>query len=326
MDPLTHFLTGIVLSRAGLNRVSPQARWVVPLAAMAPDVDVVASIWGSETYLAWHRQWTHSLAALPLVAALPVALAAAVCRRRALWWRTWLAALPAVALHDGLDLFNSYGVRLFLPFSKAWISWDLFAIVDLWLWSVLLLAVLGPMLGSLVSREIGARGGAGRSAAFLALAFLIAWGGLRWLLHARAMEMLESRIYQGEVARRIAALPSAANPLLWRGIVETSAFYAIAEVNLLEEFDPTAARTLYKAATTPGAAGAEQVARSSRAFQIFLDFSRYPLWRFLPASEPEGAVLIEAMDLRFGEPPAPRFVATALVSAEGRLLRSSFRF
>jgi|YNPMSStandDraft_1061717.scaffolds.fasta_scaffold01318_11 inner membrane protein len=326
MDPLTHLLSGVVLSRAGLGRSSPQARWVVPLAAMAPDVDVAASFWGDETYLAWHRQWTHSLVAAPLVAALPVALAGLIFRRRMAWRRTYLAALLAVVFHDALDVMNTYGVRLFLPFSKAWVCWDLFFIVDLWILAVLLAAVLGPMLGRLVSREIGARGGTGRGAAIAALVFLVVYGAGRWLFHQQAVQVLEARIYQGEVPRRVAALPSPGNPWRWRGLVETEPFYAIAQVDLREEFDPTAARILHKAGNDAESSRAEQAARDSQAFRIFLDFSRYPLWRFIPADRPEGAIRVEAMDLRFGEPPEARFIATAIVSAEGRVLRSWFRF
>jgi inner membrane protein len=326
MDPLTHLLSGVVLGRAGLARVSPQSRWVLPLAAMAPDVDVVASFWGSETYLAWHRQWTHSLVLLPLVAALPVVLVGLLSRGRMPWRRTYLAALPAVALHDALDVMNAYGVRLFLPFSKAWVSWDLFYIVDLWIWAVLLIAVLGPMLGGLVSREIGARSGTGRSAAIAALVFLVLYGAGRWLLHERAVQALEARVYQGEIPRRVAALPYPGNPWRWRGLVETGPFYATAELDLREEFDPTAARILHKAGSDPEFQRPEQAARNSEAFRVFLDFSRYPLWRFIPADQPEGATRVEAMDLRFGEPPAQRFVATAIVTADGRVLRSWFRF
>jgi len=326
MDPLTHFLSGVALSRAGLKRLCPQAHWIAPLAAMTPDVDAVAGFFGTESYLAWHRQWTHALAAIPLLALLPVAVAALRFRRRLQAKRGYIVALAAVALHDLLDLTNAYGVRALLPFSKAWLGLDIFHIVDLWVWAVLLAAALGPMLGRLVSREIGARNGEGRGAAILALAFLLVYGAGRWLLHERALAVLEARLYQGEAPLRVAALPSAANPLTWRGLAETSAFYAICELNLAEEFDPTSARILHKGGSSAEQAKAEQAARRSRAFQIFLDFSQFPLWRFTPLDVPEGASSVEAMDLRFGEPPAPRFVATAKVTAEGKLLESGFRF
>lgn len=326
MDPLTHFLSGVIASRAGLKRLSPQAHWIVPLAAMAPDVDAVAGFWSPETYLAWHRQWTHAFAAAPLVAGLPVLVAWLRFGRRLVWKGGYLASLPAVLLHDALDLTNVYGVRALLPFSDRWLRLDLVGVLDLWIWAVLLAAVLGPMLGRLVSREIGARNGRGHGAAILALLGLLVYMGGRWLLHERAVATMEARLYQGEIPLRVAALPSPANPFRWRGLVETQSFYAICQVELGEEFDPTTARILYKAGSDKEPSAAERAARSSQTFRIFLDFSQFPLWRFIPVDQPEGGVRVEAMDLRFGEPPAPRFLATALVSAGGKLLGSEFRF
>lgn len=326
MDPLTHFLSGVLASRAGFRRWCAQAHWVAPVAAMAPDGDALAGLWGSEIYLAWHRQWTHSLAAAPLVAVAALLPAAMRFRGRLAWGRSYLVALAAVLLHDGLDLSNAYGVRLLLPFSERWLRLDLFYIVDLWIWGLLLLAVLGPMLSRLVSREIGARDGGGRSAAVAAFVWLALYGGARWVMHERAVAVLEARLYEGRTPLRAAALPSPANPFRWRGLVETENFYAVAEVDLTGEFDPTTARILHKSGSTPEQAAAARAARSSRAFQIFLDFSQYPLWRFVPLDQPEGGVRVEAMDLRFGEPAAPRFVATAVVTAEGRVLRAWYRF
>ncbi len=326
MDPLTHYLSGVLASRAGLRRLCPQAVWIAPLAAMAPDIDAVAGLFGAETYLAWHRQWTHALAAIPLVAALPLLAARLGYGRRLSLKRGYATALAAVTLHDLLDLTNAYGVRALLPFSRAWLGLDIFPIVDLWLWALLLAAVLGPMLGRLVSAEIGARAGPGRGAAIFALSLLLVYGGARRLLHDRAVAVLEARVYQGEVPLRVAALPNPAHPLRWRGLVETGPFYALCALDLGEEFDPSEARILHKARSSPEQAAAERAARATRPFRIFLDFSCYPLWRFTPADAPEGALQVEAMDLRFGEPPAPRFVATALVDAGHRVLRSGFRF
>jgi inner membrane protein len=77
MDNLTHTLTGVLLARAGLNRVAPRATLTLVLAVNAPDIDVVARWRGSLAYLHYHRGPTHSLAALPVLAAL-VALFGAV--------------------------------------------------------------------------------------------------------------------------------------------------------------------------------------------------------------------------------------------------------
>ena len=61
-------------------------------------------------------------------------------------------------------------------------------------------------------------------------------------------------------------------------------------------------------------------------FRDYLGFAQYPFWRVLPIPEPENAVAVEAMDLRFGTPLQPGFVATAIVDRRFQVLRSWFTF
>ena len=57
----------------------------------------------------------------------------------------------------------------------------------------------------LVSAEIGARNTSGRGAAVLALALLFGYEAGRYMLGSRAVEILGSRLYQGEAPARITA-------------------------------------------------------------------------------------------------------------------------
>src|ERR1700683_1706082 len=124
MDPLTHTLTGLFLSRAGLNRWTPRASAILMLAANAPDIDVVSAAGGSLNYLHYHRHLTHSLAAMPVMAMLPVLLVRGVSRKPVHWLGAFFAALIAVGSHLLLDWTNSYGIRLLLPFSGQWLRLD----------------------------------------------------------------------------------------------------------------------------------------------------------------------------------------------------------
>ena len=112
------------------------------------------------------------------------------------------------------------------------------------------------------------------------------------------------------------------NPLRWRGIVETSEFFALSEVNLGGEFDPTRAEIFRK----PEAGPALEAARQTEEFQEFLRFSQIPYWRSFPAPEPPNARRVEVVDLRFGSPHAPGFMVSALVDANGRVIETSFQF
>lgn len=327
MDPLTHTATGLFLSRIGLKRWTPLATPILLLAANAPDIDIVTTAGGSISYLHYHRHLTHSLAAMPLMALGTVALVWLFGRKQKIrWMGAFFAALIAVASHLLLDLTNVYGIRLFLPFSARWLRLDLTHIFDLWIWGVFLLCIAAPFLGRLVGSEIASHNTQqplhGRGFAWVALLFLLLYNCGRGVLHTRAVTELESRIYEGTTPVRSLAVPGPANPWSWKGVVETSDSYAVDTVDLLGEFDPTHATVYHKPTPDPAIEAAERLP----AFQEFLRFAQFPLWRVLPSSEMENGKTVEVIDLRFGTPSAPAFIASATLDANLRPVRSSFRF
>jgi inner membrane protein len=327
MDPLTHTATGLFLSRAGLNRWTPMATPILILAANAPDIDIVTAAGGSLNYLHYHRYLTHSLIAMPVMALLPVALVAVVWRKKKIrWLGAFFAALIAVATHILLDLTNAYGVRLFSPFSSRWVNFDFTNVVDIWIWAVLLLCVGGPLISRLVASEITSGSARirypGRGFAVLGLSFLLLYNCGRGVLHARAAAVLDSRIYDDSPTLRVAALPDASNPFLWRGVVETSGFYVVEDVNLAGDFDPTRAAIFHK----PDPGPELEAPRRTPTFRVFLNFSQWPLWRVSPVAEPEGGKLVEVFDMRFGSPASPGFLCSALLNSRLDVLRAFFTF
>lgn len=319
MDNLTHTLTGVALSRAGLSRFSPYSVWILTLSANAPDIDAVSLFGGSLAYLNWHRHFTHSLIFLPLMALLPV-LIVRLAARRPIGWKGPLAlATAGVASHLLLDLTNTYGVRLLLPFSNYWFSWNLANIVDVWIWAALLIAVLAPALSRLVSGEIGARPSSGRGFAIFALAFVLLYNSARAVLHARAIATLESRIYDDSGVLRVAAFPDAVNPLRWRSLVEGSLTIRLYDLRLNRLFDPAFMHPLYK----PAESDAMRRAAATETFRDFLRFSQFPHWR---VSETGDSIRVSVSDLRFGSPPDPSFVATAILDRDFNVIRAWFEF
>jgi inner membrane protein len=65
MEPVTHFLTGAVLSRAGFNRRTAYATLAMTLAAEAPDLDVLWAIRGPVASFQHHRGITHTFLRRP---------------------------------------------------------------------------------------------------------------------------------------------------------------------------------------------------------------------------------------------------------------------
>jgi inner membrane protein len=294
------------------------------LAANAPDMDIVAAAGGSLTYLNFHRHLTHSVVLLPLMAILPVLLVRLFARQPLRWAGAYLISAIGLASHLALDWTNIYGVRLLLPFSARWFRLDITSVIDVWIWAVIVLALAAPVLSRLVSSEIGARtrGPAGQRFAIAALAFLLLYNCGRAVLHSRALAMLDARVYQGSPALRVAAFPSPVNPWRFQGLVETREFFSFHDLNVAADFDPNAGRIFYKPEPSP----AIEAAARTTTFRDFLRFSQYPFWRVQPAAEPEGGFTVEAMDLRFGSPQAPGFVAGAVLTARLEVVRTWFTF
>jgi inner membrane protein len=326
MDNLTHTAIGLFLSRIGLGRWSPLGTPIVLIAANIPDIDVVASAGGTLNYLEYHRNLTHSLLLMPVMALAAVALVRLAGRKPVRWAWAFLAALIAVASHLALDWTNVYGIRLMLPFSSEWLRLDTTGVVDLWIWALLALGIAGPFLARLVGSEISSSSRKerhhGRGFAWFALLAVLFYDCGRGVLHARAVASLSSHMYDETVPLRVAAMPDPVNPLKWRGLVETPGAYVIQDLNMAG--DPASAHgTFYH---KPDPEPAMDAARRTATFQGFLRFSQYPLWRVTPYPALEEGKLVEVFDLRFGTPLAPGFVARAVVDSRMQVVESSFQF
>ena len=318
MDNLTHSLTGLMLSRAGLGRGVPRGTLLLVLAANAPDVDVISAVGGAGTYFHYHRWYTHALPAIPLIALLPVLIVRLLERGKAFpWLRASVVSLIATLTHPLMDFTNAYGIRILLPWSDEWPGLDCTNVFDVWIWLVLLLGVVGPMLSRLVSEEIGARKTSGRGFAIFALAFILVWNGVRAVLQERAVAVQQPYIYRGAAPKRVYVMPSALNPLAWTGFIETEDAFVINRVNLAAEFDPTGGDVVYKGAWSP----AMDVVKDLREFRDIRGFARAGLlWRAMPDGSAEGATRVQAQDIRFG------FSANAIVGPGNEVRRVWFEF
>jgi inner membrane protein len=317
MDPLTHTLTGLMISRLGFGRLHERAPLALMLAANAPDIDGLSIIGGAESYIRYHRSLPHSLFLLPLIAMLPVLLICGFARNLKGWWKLYIVCVFGVASHLLLDWTNTYGVRFLAPFSSEWFHLDLNTLVDLWILAVLLIAWLMIYVVRMVNSEIGAKSGSGRGLAIFALVFFAGYDYVKFLLHQRAIAVLESRVYEGSSPLRVGAFPTGSNPVAWRGWVETRDAFKEYPVNLRSDFDPASGSTFYK----PDAVDAIAAAQSTSAFRVFLGFNQYPRWSVTPLPEPNGGKRVELRDLRFTV-----FRATAILDRTNRVQRAWMEF
>jgi inner membrane protein len=338
MEPITHFLTGACIGRAGLNRKTAYATLAAVLAAEAADVDILWSFAGPVEELKHHRGITHTFIAAPVVAGVVVGavwllhrwrearrqrkLAAAVeadpgapipnrLQQQPVSW-AWLyaTALIAALSHLLLDWTNNYGLRPFFPFNPRWYAGSFVFIAEPVLWALFLLALVMPSIFGLADREIGARRVAfrGRNWAIFALAGMVVLWCWRWAEHAQALAMVANTQITTEPVKRMAMEPYPITPYRWHAILETADYYQTAEVNTWTgdiQSDPQR-DLLYKPVDTP----AVEAAKKTFLGRVYLDWGTWavvsdmgqePIAGLAPPQLPPGRTwtTVEFTDLRY---------------------------
>jgi inner membrane protein len=151
VDPLAHTLTGVVLAKSGIERrVGAGSLFALILASNLVDIDIFGALFIDEPTWTFRRMWTHSLFTAPFF----VLLASFIFSRlykNASWFRWTLVFSLGAVFHIGMDLINSYGVVLLFPFSRERFELAWVFIIDLYIWGILILALLSPF----VARKFG---------------------------------------------------------------------------------------------------------------------------------------------------------------------------
>jgi inner membrane protein len=309
VEPVTHFLTGACLGRAGFNRKTALATATMTLAAEAPDLDIVGQLHGPVFGFAHHRGFTHSFLGLLIMSAVVVGFMYGIWRLRGRktrsgtaprWGLLFLYAYIAGLSHILLDFTNNYGVRPFWPFWEKWYSWDIVFIIEPVILVVLAAGLVLPGFFELINEEISGRrkGLQGRFAATLALAALVALWGLRDYEHRRALAALEARTYEKTDAIRVSAYPYWLSPFRWYAVVETRDFFAQTTVDsLTPEIDDGKLRIRFK----PEETAVTLAAKKSYLGRVYLDWAQYPITETDPLESKSGYV-VRFRDLRYEYP------------------------
>lgn len=323
MEPVTHFLTGACIGRAGFNRKTAYATLAAVLAAEAADLDVLWTFAGPVDVLKHHRGITHTFWAVPVVAGVVVGAVWMLDRwlkrpRRNVetteqpihWGWLYLTACVAALSHLLLDWTNNYGVRPFFPFNPRWYAGSFMFIAEPVMWALLFLALFMPWVLGLADREIGVRKQRfrGRGWAIFALVGMLMLGCWRWAEHARALVMVGSTQISTEPVLRVAAEPYMVNPWRWHAIVETPSLYQTAEINTRTgsiDSDP-----LRDVIDKPTDTAAVEAAKQTPLGRVYLDWGAWAVVREVgpepaPGMEPPNLppnrtwTTVEFTDLRF---------------------------
>jgi inner membrane protein len=280
MDPITHTAVGLTIAQAGGKRLTSNWAPVIILAASAPDGDIAFAWPGSLDGLQWHRHFTHSIVFAPVLALAVVLFVKYVLRRELQFKGAMILAMLGVLSHDLIDSLTFRGMRLWMPFSEEVFAMQIASFQDPVFYTLLGLGFAIPLLSNLVNQEIGSKKSSGMVSAWVVLCLCVTWFGIRYLLHEQALAELNSRIYNGRSAKRVAALATS-NPLRFVGLVEGQDFQKTLELNLLEAFDPEEGQPLYNPVPSIESGRALRVAGNSRSAQIFLAWSRWPRWQVI---------------------------------------------
>src|SRR2546421_1667997 len=165
--------------------------------------------------------------------------------------------------------------------------------------------ILG-LLAFILARSFNLQRRLRKSIAFAALAFVVCYWGALALMHHAAYENAFTRADQlaaknGEHLVRVAAMPTAANPLRWQSVAETDrAFYRF----FVGVAQPSTSPDRFE---KPSGLSEQLVSDASldpRA-QVLLGFARFPLAR-VESENCIGLTLVQFADLRYTEPGGSR--------------------
>lgn len=265
MEPVTHVLTGACLARAGFNRRAAYATLAMAVAAEFPDIDSLWAFRGPVEAFQHHRGITHTFLGVPFEAAIIVLLVYGVHRWRAAryanrvrpapvgdhvrverpltaapvrWGLLYSFTIVALLSHLLLDYTNNYGLRPFYPFNPHWYAASIVFIFDPWIFALLLVGLLAPLLFRLVSSEVGARrqpfAGTGWPRAVLFL-IVVLWS-VRWIEHDRAMQLAMAQNLAAPPSESAGASDAAPQPNVPVTPIYLAAAHALASPDMLSLF------------------------------------------------------------------------------------------
>jgi len=303
MDNITHTLVGLALADSGLKRRSRLGTAALLIGANLPDIDALVYFFGrgGASALAFRRGWTHGVLAMVV---LPVALTAGLLG----WDRlvrgsrdapgTGPALHPAQLLllaalgvwsHPLLDLLNTYGVRLLMPFSGRWFFGDALFIVDPWVWAAL---VAGIVMARLRGRDPAAPGGfrPARAALALCAVYALAMAGSSRI----ARGIVDRQAGPGE-ARRTMVAPVFGTPFRREVIRDLGRSYEIGSLTL--GIRPRYTRLEVRPTGAEGQGS--RAASATEAGGRFLGWSRFP--EFVSTRQGD-RIRVTMSDARYAEP------------------------
>jgi inner membrane protein len=309
MDNIAHTLAGLALAEAGLKRRTALGTATLAIGANLPDIDALVYVFGSGTdALVARRGWTHGILAMAL---LPFALAGLVLLWDRLVRRRRNPALPpadfralvllsaiGILSHPLLDLLNTYGVRLLMPFSGRWFYGDTLFIVDPWLWLSLAVGITWSRLRA--RRAAGDAAASARAArpARLAISLFVAYAAVMAASSRIGREVVRPRLAASDerarASARVMVAPAPATPFRRAVVSDLGGRYELGALTWSPAPVYAPRSVIPSGHEVPGAAEAARTREGAK----FLVWSRFPRYTSERAGD---SVRVRISDLRYAD-------------------------
>lgn len=319
MDPVTHIASGVLVGQAVRDRFPP-GRWLVwfaVAAAWAPDIDNLATWFGPEAYMRYHRGITHSFvggAAMALI----LTFVWTRFKRNVSFGKLALLGYACVLMHSFLDVITSYGTQIFQPFSDARVSFPVVYIIDPFFTGLLVLLSLVTFFAKKRRKQLALAGLA------LILAYPAANLGAREYVAASFVKGLQDA---GVRFDRVRVIPAAFAPLAWKAVVEDGETYRLAGLDVLHPDRGPRSRAMRRAAPEL----LRSLGQEASIFSTYGWFADYPVVEERMIGNGKELVFSDARFMMYspylsdswreGYPP---FTIMAVIDAQGGL--TSWRF
>lgn len=323
MDSITQVLLGAVTAQLGFRqRIGKDASWVAAGSALLPDLDLLAgpilSLTGVEhtdsDMFMMHRGMSHSLLLVPF---LGFVIAVMWWRFRQTYnkrneksgkvsanpfWLLYLCVLAALFSAPLLDLFTSYGTKLFSPISNKRFAIDALPIVDIIYTPILIVTlVFCGVLRKLKSNARRITIVAGWVGFGLSVVYIMAGVGIRQMVLQETQKHFEdsnryspTQINQAEYR----AYPQIPTIFVWRVTRHNQHSWTVGKVNVLFGLD-LAKRTWNKVETVEN----EWTKKANRLEDIKL-FNWFTRWQMRASYvHQEGQHIVDFHDMRYGIRP-----------------------
>lgn len=219
-DNLTHslfgYFLGILLIRKLKFNNPKKAMIAIIVAANIPDIDSVIRFFSAGFYLVHHRQLSHSVIGIVVLAIILAAVFAKF--KKAEFNKYFIISLVGTIAHVFLDVITSWGTQIFYPFNNTRYEFSLIPIVDIYVLAIFIGGLAFIHLKPVEREKIA------KATLFIFFVFLLLKSGLK-IYADHAVENLNGY-------KDVEVMPSFTSPFQWRAIINEPDMYIINDFDI----------------------------------------------------------------------------------------------